>query len=412
MKVIQINSVYGSGSTGKLVKDLRDGLERRGIEAGVCYGRGTGSGTEGPGIFRICSEPYAKMNHLAADVSGIMYGGCLYSTRRLLSILAREKPDIVHLQCINGYFVNIYKLLDWLKTNHVNTVLTLHAEFMYTGGCSHAYECRKWKEEAGCRHCPRWKAATGSLFTDRTDRMWAKMKSAFQDFDRHLVVCSVSPWLLKRAESSVILKDKDHRLVMNGIDTENTFYPHDAGRLRRRVRLENKKVILHVTPCFSLSPGHVKGGRFIVEMARRLRRHGDNAVILVAGPYEKPENCPDNLIFLGPVLDQDLLAEYYSLADVTLLTSRRETFSLVTAESLACGTPVVGFKAGGPESIALKEYSTFVDHGKTDALYQAVTGALQKSWNSDSIAHAASVYSKEHMADRYADIYRELAGNS
>ena len=41
------------------------------------------------------------------------------------------------------------------------------------------------------------------------------------------------------------------------------------------------------------------------------------------------------------------LAEYYSLVDVTVITSFHETFSMVVAESLSCGTPIVGFKAGG-----------------------------------------------------------------
>ena len=36
---------------------------------------------------------------------------------------------------------------------------------------------------------------------------------------------------------------------------------------------------------------------------------------------------------------------------------------MVTAESLCCGTPVVGFKAGAPEQIAIKEFSEFVEYG-------------------------------------------------
>ncbi len=34
---------------------------------------------------------------------------------------------------------------------------------------------------------------------------------------------------------------------------------------------------------------------------------------------------------------------------------------MVTAESLCCGTPVVGFTAGGPESIAIDAFSNFVE---------------------------------------------------
>jgi len=57
------------------------------------------------------------------------------------------------------------------------------------------------------------------------------------------------------------------------------------------------------------------------------------------------------------------LARYYSMADVTVLTSKKETYSMVTVESLCCGTPVIGFKAGGPEQIAILEYCRFCEHG-------------------------------------------------
>ena len=67
----------------------------------------------------------------------------MLSTARLLHILRREAPDIVHLQCINGYFVNIFRLVRWLKRHRIPTLLTLHAEFPYTANCGIAAELRK-----------------------------------------------------------------------------------------------------------------------------------------------------------------------------------------------------------------------------------------------------------------------------
>ena len=62
-------------------------------------------------------------------------------------------------------------------------------------------------------------------------------------------------------------------------------------------------------------------------------------------------------VYKRQVEDQSELAAFYSLADVTLLTSEKETFSMVCAESLCCGTPVVGFQAGAPEGISLPAVS-------------------------------------------------------
>ena len=85
------------------------------------------------------------------------------------------------------------------------------------------------------------------------------------------------------------------------------------------------------------------------EIAKRFV--GQNVKFLVAGSYSADIEVSKNIILLGKVTDQKKLAKLYSLADMTLLTSRKETFSMVTVESLCCGTPVVGFRAGGPEQI-------------------------------------------------------------
>lgn len=101
-----------------------------------------------------------------------MYGGCLISTDKLFRIIKKEKPDIVHLHCLNGYFINIYRLITFLKNNNYKTVLTLHAEFMYTANCGHALECDKWK--TGCGKCPRLRSETKSWFIDGTAKSWKK----------------------------------------------------------------------------------------------------------------------------------------------------------------------------------------------------------------------------------------------
>ena len=147
MKILQINCVYRKGSTGKITYDLHMELLDAGIESVVCYGRG--DRVNASGVYKTCTENYSKLNNAVSRVTGIMYGGCLVSTIKLISIIKKENPDIVHLQCINGHFVNIYRIVRWLKKENIPTVLTLHAEFMYTGGCGYAFDCNQWKDAAG-----------------------------------------------------------------------------------------------------------------------------------------------------------------------------------------------------------------------------------------------------------------------
>ena len=145
-------------------------------------------------------------------------------------------------------------------------------------------------------------------------------------------------------------------------------------------------------------------------MAQRMK--DENVKFIVAGNYNKSIEYPKNMILLGQLGDQELLAKYYSMADATLLTSKRETFSMVCAESFCCGTPVVGFKAGAPEQISLKEYSEFVDYGDMDALQNALLKMLKRSVNKEEISSLAKTsYSKEQMAEKYMNLYRSVVEN-
>lgn len=384
MKILQVNVVYKKGSTGKITHDLHKGLLDAGIESIVCYGRG--ELVNEPGVYKTCPEWYSKLNNALSRVTGIMYGGCFFSTNKLISIIKKEQPDIVHLQCINGYFVNIYRLVNWLKKNHIKTVLTLHAEFMYTGGCGHS-------------GCPRWRSETKSLFADRTAAMWHKMKDAFDGFEE-LTVVSVSPWLMERAQRAPILAGKKHCVIYNGLDT-GVFHPYDTQDLRKKHHCGDKKVVFHATPYLSADPNHLKGGYYVLELAKQM----PDTVFIVAGEPEKAIQVPPNVILLGRVASQELLARYYSMADITLLTSKRETFSMVTAESLCCGTPVVGFKAGAPEQIAIPEYSRFVEYGDLVALRNQLSNFNPSVLPTQISQSSLQLYSDETMVEEYISIY-------
>lgn len=405
MKVLQINSVYDFGSTGKITADIHRLLPQYGIESVVCYGRRDKS--HEANVYQICNDFYSHIEHFRANVTGVMYGGCELSTYRLKKIIEKEKPDVVHLQCLNNYFVNIYKLVEWLKKKHIPTILTLHAEFMYTGGCGHSIDCNQWSTREGCGHssCPRYRSELKSLFGDRSGYMWNRMKVAFEGFDDTLIVASVSPWLMERASRSPILEGKHHCVVYNGLNTD-VFKYYDTADLRKKHHCENRKVVFHATPAFSADLNHLKGGYYVIELAKRM----PDVCFIVAGRVMGEFDVPSNMVLLGKLDSQETLAQYYSMADLTILTSKRETFSMVCAESLCCGTPVVGFRAGGPEQIALSAYSSFCEFGRIDDIVKLVWEIEKKQFDKDIIADVArKQYSTEKMVKQYLKIYHEVA---
>ena len=79
---------------------------------------------------------------------------------------------------------------------------------------------------------------------------------------------------------------------------------------------------------------------------------------------------------------------------------------MVVAESLCCGTPVIGFKAGGPETIAIPEYCEFVEYGDVDALIAAWEGIADKCLRQNEVCESSSEkYNSKAMCISYKDLY-------
>lgn len=390
MKVLQVNLVYRYGSTGKIMADLHEELLGRGHGSVVCYGRRPRPAE--PHVYKVSSELGGKVHSVLSRLFGVDFAFSPIATRRLLRIIRREKPDVVHLHCLNGHFVNVYRLVEYLKRNHIRTVLTLHAEIMHTAGCEHAMECDKWRTE--CHHCPRIRGKLSRFFRDDARYCFRRMKKAFAGFE-DLTVVGVSGWLTERASQSPIFGACTYRTVHNGINTE-VFSRRDATALRERLGIpEDRRVILHVTPNFYHA---IKGGGYVLELAARL----PECQFLIVGYNGDGSDLPENVKGIAHTQNQIELAEYYSLADVTLMTSERETFSMVCAESLCCGTPVVGFQSGGPETVCLPNYSRFVKNGDTDALEVVLREYLAIDFPRDVVsADGMQAYAKEGMLDAY-----------
>lgn len=397
MKVLQVNCVYRKGSTGKIVHDIHTELQKRGIESVVCYGRG--EKVKEKNVYKTCGELYSKFNNFLSRFTGLMYGGCFFSTGKLIRIIKKEKPDIVHLHCINGYFVNIYRLVTWLKKSGISTVLTLHAEFMHTANCGHAFDCDKWK--TGCGFCPRLRQETKSLLFDRTHTSWRKMKHAFDEF-QNLTIIAVSNWIAQRAAQSPIFAGHTIQTIHTGIYIKNFDSQRDF-LLERSLRAqygipEGKKIVLHVTPSFR---NPVKGGIFVSMLSEMLPE--GNICVVVGGGAETTKR----LIAVPFVSDQKQLSAFYKMADVLVVTSKCDNYPTVCLEANCCGTPVVGFDVGGVKETIFEGMGETVPYGDMEALLANVVNWSAKKTEipKEIIADCLEKQSRERMTGEYISQY-------
>lgn len=399
MRVVHINCVYAIGSTGKIVEDLSKYSVLHGDEVLVLYGRQGKNLTSN--VVKVSSEFEAKVHSLMSRLSGLDFSFSPFATKKVIDILSLYKPDVVHLHCLNGHFVNVYKLIKYLKRQNIPTVLTLHAEIMHTAGCEHAYDCTKWI--TGCFDCSKIKGRLTHFIRDDSKLAYRKMKEAFTGFD-NLTVVSVSDWLSNRARQSAIFKhcNASFTTIENGLDLKSFHLLQKAENPLIEKYNNKSPIILHVTPNF-LHP--LKGGKYVLELAKV---HPEWFFIIVG--YNGNEILPSNVIAIKHTQSKEELACYYNIADITLLTSKRETFSMVCAESLACGTPVVGFKAGGPESVFIGSFAKFVDFGDIKVLGDTIREMINNNPNIDTDL-IRKRFSAEKMAEKYNSIYNEIIKN-
>lgn len=397
MRVLLLNCVYCQGSTGKIVASIADTLRTQGHEIFTCYGLGDEHIDEHSK--KICTNIEHNINALLSRITGIPYGGLFLSNYRIKRVIKEFKPDVVHVHCVNASIVNVYVLLKYLAKLDIKIVITLHAEIFHTAGCEHAFECEKWK--AGCQDCNLYKQRVNSWFFDRSKESYKRMYKAVNAFaPDNLIVTAVSPWLAERAKQSAIIKRYPVEYVPNGVDTSVFHYKKSIEIINRGTY---KKVVLFVTPYFGLEEADVKGGRYLPKIAERLPEY--KFIVVSSRKSNNLGALPSNIQLWGRAKKQEELAQLYSEVNLTLLLSKRETFSMVTAESLCCGTPVVGFKAGGPESIAISEYSSFVDYGDIDSLCD---GLQRMSINNKTELSKLAIksYSKNYMIDAFYHIYK------
>ena len=101
MKVLQINSVCGTGSTGRIATDIADLLLEHGHDCRIAYGRGAVAEKYRPLAFRIGSELDNKIHGVQTRLLDQHGFGSKKATRAFLKWVDEYDPDLIHLHNIH-----------------------------------------------------------------------------------------------------------------------------------------------------------------------------------------------------------------------------------------------------------------------------------------------------------------------
>lgn len=421
MKILTLNwGGRGTGSVDKIRRDIEIGLSDHDFNFYHVYESGEKADEN---YYRLSGWLMARIYYVWGHLSGRQYGVGYIPYLKFIWKVKSISPDIVHIHCPNGFGINLYAVLRYLGKHKVPVVITNHAEFFYTGGCAYAKDCIEF--ETGCVCCKDYKQQCNSWVFNRTRYNWKDMYQALHSIE-HLMSVAVSPWVEERMIQSKIARDLSKCTIMNGIDTDVFKYKVDNEDKLKIIQdildeattkqkiTRSTRFFLHVTSYFTNEKTDLKGGWYVIQLAKRLQNL--NILFLVAGNINiaNIDDIPDNIILLGSISNQEMLADLYNIAEVNLITSQRETFGMTCAESLCCGTPVVGFKNGGSDSIALEEGTFFVEYGQIDLIEEKLRESkLMSNRDRRKLSELSKeAYSKEKMAHKYGELYEQMLGGS
>lgn len=398
MKVLQINSVCGIRSTGRICTDIAEVLRERGDECVIAFGREQVPEKYKDISYRIGSDTDVKLHALCSRIFDSAGFHSKSATRKLLKYIDEYAPDVIHLHNIHGYYVNIEMLFDYIKSKKIPVVWTLHDCWAFTGHCSHysAVGCDKWRTV--CENCPQKKEYPKSIFLDRSKNNYLRKKEIFCGVP-NMTIVTPSEWLADEVRSS-FLGEYRVKVINNGIDLE-TFNPVESN-FREKYGLEDKKLLLGVATAW----GERKGLDRFISLADML---GDGyRVVLVGLTEEQISALPENILGIARTNSPRELAEIYTAADICLSLSYEETMGLTVIEANACGTTAAVFdKTALPELIDGNNGIILRDTD-LEAVADEIRALDASRFTAESCVASAKKYEKKKKYEEYFELYKEM----
>ena len=396
MKVLQINSVCGIRSTGRICTDIADVLKESGDECRIGFGRG-----KVPECYRQIAIP------IGGRVSTILHGVgtrlfdntgfySIAATRSFLKCVDSYKPDLVHLHNLHGYYINIKLLFEYIKEKNLPVVWTLHDCWAFTGHCSHfaVRDCQRWKKQ--CHSCPMRDKYPASLLLDNSSMNHRRKNELFSGIERMQII-TPSDWLGHCVEQS-FLGQYPIETIQNGVDL-SAFHPIESD-VSKRYGLQKKKIILGVASTWTEHKGLGKFYRLAELLGEEYQ------VVLVGLKRTQLNQLPANVLGIERTNSIQELAQLYTAAYVHVSMSQEETMGLTIIEANACGTPVIVFDRTALPEIVTPGTGIVLKECTAEAVAQVLNDVnfSKERYTDACIAHARQ-FEKKKMYSKYISVY-------
>lgn len=400
MKVLLINSVCGTGSTGRIVTDLHDIIKKSGGDAKIAFGIGNVNRVDVTDTFYFGSKFDYYIHNILSKITDRAGFYSKKNTRKLIRFIKEYNPDIIHLHNLHGYYLNVKILFEYLSTCNKPVVWTLHDCWAFTGHCAHytCNGCYQWMTQ--CTHCNEKKNRYPKSYVfSNAKKNFDEKKRLFTSIDNmHLLTPSI--WLAEQVKKSFLNK-YTVTAVGNGIDLDE-FKPQESD-FKERHGLENKKIILGVSSVWYKQKG-------LLEYIKLSKALDDRYKVVLVGLNRKQiKNMPSNLLALPRTDSINDLIKIYSAADMYVNLSVEETFGMTTVEALACGTPVITYNATAVPEPVNKNCGYVVACGDIEKVIELIK--KNSVFPASDVRNAILRYDKKLIYKKILKIYKNLMDN-
>lgn len=395
-KLIQINTVCNT-STGNIMGDIQRRANECGYETLSIVGRRK--------VFRDVAcikigNGFSFWIHVIINTVLDRQGyGSYFVTKKIVKRLREEKPDIIHLHNLHGYYINLPVLFGYLSKEFKGEVFwTFHDCWPFTGHCAHfsAVRCEKWKN--GCCKCPNKTVYPVSLLIDASKKNYENKKKMFCSLE-NLTIITPSEWMAERIRKS-FLRQYPVKVINNGIDLKTFFYRADTDEIFHKYSIDKeKKIILGVAGIWSKN----KGMADFLSMAQIFPT--EYQIVLVGLSKRQRKRLPANITGIQRTDNRDELAMLYSAAEIFINPSLEESFSLVTVEAIACGTPVIVLDTSAVKELVCDKNGIVLDRHEAEDYMKAVMEMEEKRIPRETVMETARKYDAEDFAEKVVRLY-------